>query len=246
MQSTIDAELPEGVELRDLNDYRTLRGSIFGGVQKAFQTAFPISYGGTRMEVDNVRYDDEKDYTLAEQKKAILEDKYLTRKLKGTVRLYDEESGEMLDERDMPLMRVPWLTERNTFIHNGSEYATIMQSRLLPGVYTRRQNNGHLETQFNARPGAGKGFRIGFEPDTAQYRLRIAQANLHMYSLLKDLGIPDEELRGRWGDEVFEANKRKYDARVFDKAYQRLVPKQIKESRCFAGGKSTSYKRSPG
>lgn len=225
----IDAELPEGVELRDYDDYKTLRGQIFDGVKGAFEESFPASYGGVRVELDNVRYEGPEDFNLKEQKDAILYDKFLTRRLRGTMRMFDEETGDQIDETDMSLARVPWLTQRNTFIHGGNEYSTIMQSRLLPGVYTRRQANGHLETQFNVRPGTGKGFRVGFEPDTAQYRLRISQANLHLYSLLKDMGTSDEDLKKRWGEDIWAANAAKYDSRVFDKAYQRLVPNKLRK-----------------
>ncbi len=225
----IDAELPEGVELRDYDDYKTLRGQIFNNVKTAFEESFPASYGGVRVELDNVRYEGPEDYNLKDQKEAILYDKFLTRRLRGTMRMFDEETGDQVDETDISLARVPWLTQRNTFIHGGNEYSSIMQSRLLPGVYTRRQANGHLETQFNVRPGTGKGFRVGFEPDTAQYRLRISQANLHLYSLLKDMGTSDEDLKKRWGEDIWAANAAKYDSRVFDKAYQRLVPNKLRK-----------------
>lgn len=226
----IDAELPEGVELRDYDDYKKLRSGIFDNVKGAFEKSFPTSYGGVRVELNNVRYEGPEDYNLKDQKDAILYDKFLTRKLRGTMHMFDEETGDKLDEVDMSLARVPWLTQRNTFIHGGNEYSGIMQSRLLPGVYTRRQANGHLETQFNVRPGTGKGFRVGFEPDTAQYRLRISQANLHLYSLLKDMGTSDDDLKKRWGEDVWAANAAKYDSRVFEKAYQRLVPNRLRKA----------------
>ena len=126
-------------------------------------------------------------------------------------------------------MKVPVLTDRGTFIHNGNEIGVIRQARLLPGVYTRRQANGHLEAQFNARVGTGKGFRVGLEPQTAQYRLKIAQSNLHLYSLLKDLGTTDEELARSWGQDILEMNKKKYDPRALDRAYERLVQKYKQE-----------------
>lgn len=223
-----DAEVPEGVELRDYDDYNGLRRSIFDSVQNAFSSSFPVSYGGVKIELDNVRYEGPEEFDLPTQKKALLNDRYLSRRLKGTLRMFDENTGEQLDEMDTSLMRVPWLTQRNTFIHGGNEYATIMQSRLLPGVYTRRQANGQLETQFNVRPGTGKGFRVGFEPDTAQYRLRISQANLHLYSLLHDIGISDDDLKERWGEDVWKINAGKYDSRVLDKAYERLVPARLR------------------
>jgi GNAT superfamily N-acetyltransferase len=235
-----DVELPKGIKLRDFNDHAALRQNIFDSVKGSMEKVFPMSYGGVRMELEDLHYDNDDDYDVGVQKDALLYDRYLTKKLRGTFKLYDENTNKMLDKKNLSIMKVPWLTDRGTFIHGGNEYASIMQSRLLPGVYTRRQANGHLETQFNLRPGTGNGFRVGFEPDTAQYRLKISQANLHLYSLLHDLGVPDDILEKRWGSDVFEVNRNKYDSRVFDKAYERLVanrdrkPEATKEEKVLA------------
>ena len=219
-------EAPPGVELYDLDDHASARKRIFDGVKKEFLSVFPQAYGGVRLSVDDVDYADPEEYSVKDQKDALLKDKFLARRLRGKLSLHDDKTGELLDSRDMTLMRVPYLTERGTFIHGGNEYASIMQSRLLPGAYTRRQSNGGLETQFNVRSGTGTAFRVGFEPDTSQYRLRVQQANLHLYSLLHDIGVPDEHLEQAWGKDILAANQRKYDSRVFDKAYARFVPKR--------------------
>lgn len=222
-------EVPKGVVLRDFDDFNSLRTNIFDGVKNAMVKSFPVDYGNVRLELHDVDYDNTDDVSISEQKKNLLENKYITKKLRGTIKLYDKTTDELLEEKRLSLMRVPYLTNRGTFIHGGNEYATIMQSRLLPGVYTRRQANGELETQFNVKPGTGVGFRVGFEPETTQYRVKISQANLHMYSLMHDLGTPDDDLKKAWGPEIFNANKAKYDARVFDKAYDRLVSNKQKK-----------------
>jgi 2'-5' RNA ligase len=219
-------EMPEGVQLRDFDDHAALRQNIFDGTKEEISKAFPQAYGGVRMELHDVNYVDPEHYDLKAQKEHLLQDKFLHRRLRGTLSLHDDKTGEKLDERTMTLLRVPYLTDRGTFIHGGSEYTSLMQSRLLPGAYTRRQNNGGLETQFNVRTGTGTAFRTGLEPETSQFRLRVQQANLHLYSLMHDLGVPDEHLAKMWGQEVLVANQKKYDARVFDKAYQRFVPKR--------------------
>jgi DNA-directed RNA polymerase beta subunit len=229
MPAPEEIEMPPNVKLRDFSDFDTARTDIYDRTKKALVDSYPMSWGGVRMEVADVDYDGPENFTLEEQKKALLEERHLSRRLRGTVRLFDEKTGDMLDENKVSLMRVPYLTNRGTFIHGGNEYTTIMQSRLLPGVYTRRQNNGNLETQFNLKQSRGA-FRVGFEPDTTQYRLKLGQANMHMYSLLKDLGVPDERLKKMWGDEIFSANAAKYDSRVFDKAYERLVPARMRSA----------------
>lgn len=218
---------PPGVELIDPEDFPAWRRRIYDAVKEEMLSVFPQSYGGVRMELHDVDYVDPEDYSLHEQKKALLEDKYLARRLRGTVKLFKDDDNTLLEEKTMTLMRVPYLTERGTIIHGGNEYAAARQTRLLPGIYTRKQDNGHLEAQVNPKKGTGPDFRISFEPDTAQYRLKIQNSNLHLYSLLKDLGVPDDALATSWGPEILDANKNKYDARVFNKAYERLVPKKM-------------------
>jgi len=225
-----EEELPKGVILRDFDDFTTLRNQIFDGVKNSMIKSFPAEYGNVRLELHDVDYDNLDDVPVSEQKKNLLENKYITKKLRGTIKLFDKTNDQLLEEKRISLMKVPYLTNRGTFIHGGNEYASIMQSRLLPGVYTRRQANGELETQFNVKPGTGIGFRVGFEPETTQYRVKISQANLHLYSLLKDIGTSDKELEKAWGPEILRANQMKYDARVFDKAYDRLVSARQKKT----------------
>jgi len=168
---------------------------------------------------------DPEDYSVEEEQKALMEDRALFRRLRGKLSLYDNNTNEKLDSSKKVLMGVPYLTRRGTFIHNGTDYSPIRQARLLPGVYTRRKKNSEIETQFNTKTGTGPGFRIGFDPKTAVFKMNIDQANLRLYSLLHDLGVPDEQMRESWGDEIFEINKNAYDSRVFDKAYNKFMGK---------------------
>lgn len=219
-------ELPNGVKLRDPEDFDTLRSTIFDNAKNRIIKSFPHSYNNMRLELHDVDYSDPDHYTTDQQKEAIMKDKFLSRRLKGTLRLFDETTNSLVDEKPMTLMRVPYLTERGTFIYNGNEYAHVNQARMMYGAYTRRQNNGDLETQFQVKSGTGPSFRVGFEPENAQYRLKVGNSKLHLYSLFSDLGVPEKQLESMWGSAVLEKNKNKYDARVFEKAYQNLVPKK--------------------
>lgn len=221
---------PKGVRLRDPEDYATLRQDILTGVRDEFSSSFPKSFGGVRMELHDVGYDgeDEKPITPDEEFKLRMEDGYLARRLRGTVRLFDEKTGDMLDEKRMSLMRVPVISDRGVFMHGGNDYGMALQSRLRPGVYTRRTANGLLETQFNVRPGSSRAFRLNFDPASAQYKLAVGpggSSQAHFYSLMHDLGVPDEDMETAWGSEVFSANKEAYDTRVLARVYKHLVPK---------------------
>jgi 2'-5' RNA ligase len=214
----------KGVKLRDPEDITTLRQDMLDGAREEMAASFPRSYGGVRLEVQDVDYEGPEKWGYADQDNALMQDKYLARKLRGTLRLIDEKTGQVLDERRQSLMRVPWLTERGTTIHGGNEYVTAMQGRLVPGPYTRRADNGQLETHFNPKPGSGRSFRVMLDPESAQYRLGVKTSQLHLYSLLKDIGVPDDALESQWGAEVFQQNSAKYDRRVLPRAYAQLIP----------------------
>jgi DNA-directed RNA polymerase beta subunit len=218
--------LSNGVKLRDPEDFDTLRTNIFESAKNRLIKSFPTSYNNVRLELADVDYVDPDNYTIQEQKEAIMKDKFLSRRLRGVIRLIDEKDNSLIEEKPLTLMRVPYLTERGTFIYNGNEYSHATQARMMYGAYTRRQNNGDLETQFQVKPGTGSSFRVGFEPESAQYRLKVGTSKLHLYSLLSDIGVDDNHLEKLWGPAVLEKNKNNYDARVFEKAYQNLVSKR--------------------
>jgi DNA-directed RNA polymerase beta subunit len=220
--------LPEGVNLRDPMDQDTLRTAIFDGVANEFKNSFPAEYGNVRLELKDIKYLDKDTYTFNDQKDALLKNKFLGRRLQGTFRLVDKNTDEVLDEQTKTLMKVPYLTERGTFIHNGNDYATNKQPRLIPGPYTRRKANGELETHFNVKRGSGSAFRVRLEPRTGVYKLDIGQSSLNLYTLLHHMGVSDEDLERRWGTKVLEANKKGYDFKVIDKAYERMVPRSLR------------------
>lgn len=140
-------EPPEGVTLRDPEDTDSIRGDIENSMLEAMNRYVNgYSYGGVKLELKDLRYVGPDRFSKREQHEALLNDKMLARRLRGTVRLVNEEDNSVLDERkNLTLARVPYLTERGTFVSNGSEFSPVMQSRLLPGAYARRRENGELE-----------------------------------------------------------------------------------------------------
>lgn len=216
----------------DPMDHTTMRKRIEDGAVEEFTRMFPQEYGTIRLEASNIHLGGKGAFTNAEQKKALLENRTLVRPLKADLSLYDRETGELLEERPkVTLMRVPYYSDRGTFIHNGNDYSGSTMSRMMPGMYARRQENGGLEVQGNVRPGTGRVFRVGLDQDTGQFRFKVAGSNLHLYSMLKDLGVSEEDLEDAWGPEVAEMNRSKYDSRTLLKAYNKLVPKYIQDDK---------------
>jgi hypothetical protein len=222
-----DPTPPPGISLRDPEDSDSIRADIENSVIGALDRYVNgYSYGGVRLELKNLRFADKEKFSLKEQNEAMLNDRLLHRRLRGDIHLVDETTNKVIDKRPgMTLARVPWLTQRGTFINNGSEFSPVMQSRLLPGAYTRRRDNGELETHFNVRPGTGSAMRVTFDPSTAQYRLKVGTSDLHAYSVFKDLGVTDDELERRWGKEILEANKSNYSRHTLERLYNKAIPR---------------------
>lgn len=225
-----DAELPKDsngntIQLHDWEDFDGSRNQIFDTIKTTMEKQFANKeHNGVRLSINNLNYVDPESYSLSEQKKILHEDGFLSRRLRGTATLTDSKTGQILDQKDLTLMKVPYLTGRGTFIRSGNEWGTINQTRLIPGAYSRFQNNGDLETQFNVRPGTGGAFKVTFNPESAVYKFKTAGQEFHMYSLLHEIGISDEQLRSSWGDDIFEKNKEGFDNRTLEKAYQKIVP----------------------
>ena len=179
---------------------------------------FPQEYGNYRLELDDAYYAEEGDYDLAKQKEALMKNTFLSKRLRGKLSLYNKTTGDRVEQKELTLMRVPYITDRGTTIHNGNEYVTLNQARLSSGIYTRQKDSGEIESHINAKRGTGKSYRIRLEPETSLYKLDIDQASLRLYSLLHDLGVSDDELELRWGPEILAANRAKYDSRVMAKA----------------------------
>lgn len=212
-------------DLWDPLDHVSMRRRIEDGTVEEWGKVFPVSYGGVKMVANNIRLEGKDRFNLKEQRKAWMEDKELGRSLKADFELYDDVTGDKLDERPgVTLMRVPYYSDQGTFTYNGNHYSAAAQSRMLPGAYSRRQANGVLETQINTRAGTGRVFRVALEPETGQFRMRIKGGDMHLYSLLNALGVTDEQLADSWGPEVLELNSRKVDKGVLDRAYKKFVP----------------------
>jgi DNA-directed RNA polymerase beta subunit len=212
--------LPQG--LREFDDASSTRANIYTDVLGSVSKRFPVEDDDWRLELVNPRYDGKQDFSLGEQKHALLTQRNITTPIKGTWRLTDKKSGQV-QEREDTVMQVPYYSNRGTMINNGSEYAVINQARLRPGVYVRRKRTGEVETQFNVESGKGKGFRMSLEPSTGIFKVNVAQSSVPAYPLLQTMGVPDEVLEKSWGRELLEANKQARGQGSIAKLYARFA-----------------------
>ncbi len=214
---------PPPVTYRDFGDSLAVRKAIFDKTLESARRIKPVTNALWGLHLTDVDYEDPDDFPIARQKEAILKGESLSRRLRGTWSLMDKD-GKLVEQKRSTIAQVPYLSPRGTFIIGGSEYTLKHQMRLRSGVFTRRKENGELESHANIMPGKGLTHHYALEPETGVFKMNIAQASLPLYPILKHVfGLPDSRLRKEFGNELWEANARKDDPRVVDKLYQKFV-----------------------
>jgi len=215
---------PKGVKLRDFDHPEELRQEILERVQNAYKSKFPMENDRVRIDLSDLRYDNNRAFGFSDEKKALLTGNSLSVPLRGKVSLFDKELGRVIEEKDEILARVPWMTHRGTFLDSGSEYSLVAgQQRLKPGVYARRKESGELEAHINTVSGTGSGMRIFMEPETGVYRVMIGKSRIKLYPVLKGLGMDDQEIAKYWGPDILDINQKNDDNKAFGKFYEKLM-----------------------
>jgi len=173
--------------------------------------------------VSNFSIDKKKRFGVEDQKAAILARKDLTVPLRADFHLRDKASGELVDyKKNLIVAHIPYITDRNTAIYNGSEYISVNQQRLKPGIYTRIRDTGEAEAHVNVAPGTGLGGKVLFLPDKALFVYQLGSTQIKLYGLLIALGVSDSEIKKSWGPEVYLKNKQAYTGDEVDKFYNKV------------------------
>ena len=204
-----------------------IRSNIFNGALEQARSLKPIQNDLYTLSLRDVDYEGPEHFTKKDHKAAVLSGGSLSRKLKGTWALTDNATGNAIAERRATIANVPYLTHSGTFVNNGVEYTLAHQMRLRPGVYTREKDNGELEAHVNVLPGKGRMHRYFLDPKTGVFKINIGQANIPLMPLLKAMGVPEQDIRKAWGNELSAVNMEKGDAGTLEKLYQRLVYKPV-------------------
>lgn len=190
------------------NDYKTMRGLIYDNVMKAVQKRFPLYNDRYVLSVENLKYTDPQNYTYAQQKQAITNGRSLGRRLKGQYVLRKADDNSVVSKSAFQtLLKVPYMTDRGTFINNGHQYTFNNIMRLQPGVYTKRNTDDQISAQFNVKKGTGAGFNMRFVPSKGIFQINRGTANAPAYTVLSDLGVTDDQMKEAWGQELFNTNK---------------------------------------
>ena len=220
---------PVKTEPYDPTDYAAVRKRIFDNTKNAFAQRFPLENERYVLDVEGLEYSDYEP-TLKDEKRAILKNGSVTKKLRGRFKLVNKETGEVKHSNPRIMMNVPYMTRRGTFIRNGGEKSINYMFRLVPGVYSRKKDNGMYEAHVNPKQGTGGQFKIEMDPKTGIFRVRKGTRGYKLYPLLKRSGVTDAQIKDMWGSEILDVNRQASDVQRTQKKFVGGVPKTASDT----------------
>jgi DNA-directed RNA polymerase beta subunit len=191
-------------QYRDWADTAATRAAMYTNAQNALE-GHEVTNATHRLRLSNVRVTPKR-FRARDEKNAIGKMGTMHHPITADVDLSDI-NGQPLGKKSVVVGYIPHLTNRGTFVVNGTSYVAFNQTRLRPGVYHRKTANGEVEAQFNVDPRTGQGFRLGMDPATGVFKLKVGQSEARLYPALRALGVDDETLAQTWGPELLAANQ---------------------------------------
>ena len=203
------------------DDYGARRQLLLDKAAEAVGKRFPISNENYSIELHNIGYENMKPFSKKEEKEAILSGKSLNKRLKGVWVLKDAHTGAVIDKSaKRTILNVPWLTNRGTFVRNGTEHSLSNQLRLVPGVFSKWTTDGRIESHVNVAPGTGHAFKVSFDPASAEFSILARNRKIKLYPVLNAIGVPDSMMEEAWGKDILNKNKVGEPLRAVKSAFQ--------------------------
>lgn len=192
--------------MKDAFNISVRNEEIKKSITNSIRSQFPIEGSKKTIELESLQIDDTSltPDDFPDQKKAKLAGKSWDYPVYATMRLVDNETGNTIDSTKLKIGSIPMMTNRFSTIIDGNEYHTMNQFRLKPGIYTRVKNNGQIVSQFNLEKGFN--FEMDLDPEKRIFYLTRKNKHYELYSILKALGIDDNEMRKVWGEDVYKLN----------------------------------------
>lgn len=204
-------------DVYDPTDFKTVGERIRENVRQAVLSRFPLSNDQYTLRIENLAYEKPKRQHLRDEKEAILNNASLGDRLRGDWVLIDNATGKELQRKTATLMNVPRMTERGTFIRNGSELALKHMFRLRPGVYARIKDNGIIAAHINPARTTGRQMSMELDPETGVLYMTRGTRMYGVLPMLRAAGVSEDAIRTAWGDELYQMNLGKY-GRLMDES----------------------------
>jgi DNA-directed RNA polymerase subunit beta' len=190
----------------------------------ALQSSLPAETPSGRLVVDKVWVDDTLDpWDLNSQLQAKAAGRTWGVPVYGAFHVVDKDGNEVSRSKKLRLLTLPKITPRGSFIVEGNEQQVINQMRLEPGVYTRVQKNKGIEAQINlSRGGRGVGPRLVYDPKKENFLLKAKSSHVPIHPVLNLLGVPDEEISDRLGEDLFSQIRSNRPEAALSKLYRAI------------------------
>lgn len=215
------------VAMRRFGDQKAARESVFKNALTAVQKLKPAENTRYRLEMSNFGYVGKDDLTPADEKHAMLTDQTLSKRLTGDVRLIDKATGNVVDTKRTTVAHVPYLTDRGMFIIDGNQSVLSSQSRLDPGIYTRRKESGQYSNHNNFKLGQGVSHTVELDPESGVFKINIGQAEIPGAALLKAMGVTEKEMEAAWGPELTAVNLKAARPHHLDRLWEKFGPRNV-------------------
>lgn len=183
------------------------------------QNVFPVDGNFFRLDAKNFQIKNQ-NAPLSSVKKALSSGSSVMASVTADISLYDKNSKKVIDRKRRTIMRIPEYTKKGSFVIEGNSYTIPYQQRLRPGVYTLKKRNGEINSMFNL--GKGRNFNMKIDKG-GNLKIKVGSLHVSLYSILKDIGITDNQMEAVWGKELLGINKKSYnpsDAQKFLKAFK--------------------------
>ena len=174
------------------------------GLQELFLDIFPISSPDGTYSLEFVKYEIEKKPSIS-QEEAREKDRTWSRRLRATFRLVNVHSPKEIQEEELFVSDIPYMTARGTFIVNGTERVIVNQLARSAGVYFAADLSNPGSETYSAKLIPERGAWIEFSLGTSgAIMMKIdTRKKIPVSMLFRVLGISStEEIIKLFGGEI--------------------------------------------
>ena len=216
---------------RIITDPRKIRASIHEKVLAAVRGKFPVvgkKYTANLLDL-KVKFEE---LSHSQQRDLLMSQRNAADRVYADLEIIDNATNQpVATVKHKLLLNIPYYTNRYTLLLDGNEYSVVSQMRTKSGIYTRKRENGELETSFNLSAGAN--FRLYMEPDDKIFKIAILNSTLPLSCVLKVFGVTSQDFSQYVGTEIANAN------------YAAATPNAMERTRSALYTKLVKYKSDP-
>lgn len=175
-------------------------------VKAIFEQYFPYERNDYRFEVKNIHFEDPS-ISHDSQEQAFLNDSSIESVVRGDVEVYHK--GQLVKTHtNQILVRIPYPTERGTYIAGGNELAILNRMSRRNGIYIHPARDiRHTEILTAEVRSKGSRFEINFDTNRGQMKIEklgdFGKSNpgaIDLVSFLRVLGVTDAEIKSAIND----------------------------------------------